>query len=284
MPQIVLPSAQDSSVNWVIDTADGPLEARYVRRRPEAAICYLSSQTGCKQACRMCHLTQTGQTRDRPATLAEFEHQARQVLAHLATQEQAQRLHYNFMARGEALANPLMHGPSVLAMLHDLAAQAELFAEMKISTIMPKVSAGLDLARAWAPYCPDVYYSMYSADEAVRRRWLPKAQPLTTALPALARYQADTRKIVVVHHALISGVNDAVSDALACADALDAAGLICDVNIVRYNPPSEKQGQEATDERVEAYAQAFATRIAGRVKVVPRVGFDVFASCGMFVS
>lgn len=281
---LVLPSAQDSSVNWVLDTDDGPLEARYVRRRPEAAICYLSSQTGCKQACRMCHLTQTGQTNDRPATLGEFERQARTVLAHLATQPRPGRIHYNFMARGEALANPLMHGSDVLGMLHALAAEAGLFAEMKISTILPRVAADLDLARAWAPYCPDVYYSMYSADPAVRRRWLPKAAPLDVALPMLARYQDDTRKIIVVHHALISGVNDDIADAHACADALDAHGLLCDVNIVRYNPPSAKQGEEATDERVAAYAEAIDSRIAGRVKVVPRVGYDVYASCGMFVS
>ena len=56
----VLVSQQDQSVNFVWHESEGQIEARYVRRRNDRFIVYLSVQTGCGLGCRMCHLTQTG--------------------------------------------------------------------------------------------------------------------------------------------------------------------------------------------------------------------------------
>ena len=64
-------SGQDASVNWDRPADVGRLEARYVRRCPDYFVVYLSSQTGCSQGCRMCHLTATGQTRLRDVTFDE---------------------------------------------------------------------------------------------------------------------------------------------------------------------------------------------------------------------
>src|SRR5437588_13051932 len=54
-------SGLDASVNWDRPADVGRIEARYVRRCPDYFVVYLSSQTGCAQRCRMCHLTATGQ-------------------------------------------------------------------------------------------------------------------------------------------------------------------------------------------------------------------------------
>jgi 23S rRNA (adenine2503-C2)-methyltransferase len=99
-------SAHDASVNWDRPADVGRLEARYVRRCPDYFVVYLSSQTGCAQGCRMCHLTATGQTRLRDATADEMVEQARTVLDHYRREAPpARRVHFNFMARGEPLAN-----------------------------------------------------------------------------------------------------------------------------------------------------------------------------------
>ena len=74
------PSEQDASVNWDRPADVGRIEARYVRRSSDYVVVYLSSQTGCAQGCRMCHLTATGQTRLRDATIEEMLEQARTVL------------------------------------------------------------------------------------------------------------------------------------------------------------------------------------------------------------
>src|SRR5262249_56151998 len=75
-------SGQDASVNWDRPADVGRLEARYVRRCADYFVVYLSSQTGCAQACRMCHLTATGQTHLRDATFRELIEQAQTALDH----------------------------------------------------------------------------------------------------------------------------------------------------------------------------------------------------------
>jgi adenine C2-methylase RlmN of 23S rRNA A2503 and tRNA A37 len=284
----VLPSQLDRSVNWVASdsTQPGAIEARYVRRREQDFICYLSSATGCDKACRMCHLTQTGQTATRYATLDEFLEQARLVLAHYQLQEPARIVHYNFMARGDALASPVVReqGAELLLGLAELAREHQLIPRYKISTIMPHEAHGLDLAGAFAPLNPDLYYSLYSVSPSFRRRWLPKALPAGEALAMLRDYQLATRKIPVLHWAFIDGENSSDADLEAIAEAVAHAQLRCDFNIVAYNPFSPRQGAEPDQARMREIACLMQQLFPfSRIKVVDRVGLDVKASCGMFV-
>jgi 23S rRNA (adenine2503-C2)-methyltransferase len=277
-------SAIDASVNWVQPVDLGTIEARYVRRRDDRFIVYLSSQTGCRQACRMCHLTATGQTAIRDVTLDELIAQAELVLAHDRGAAPARTVHFNFMARGEPLLNPVLvhRSGEVFDRLSALAAGHALHPRFLISTIMPK---GFDrpLEDTLDPRA-ELYYSLYSTDERFRRRWLPKAQPVAAALDALAAWQRRTGKAIKIHFAFIRDHNDGEADVHAICDALVARELVAHVNIVRYNPPSPEHGEEPSDAVIERNAEIFRRRLPGaRVQVVPRVGFDVHASCGMFV-
>lgn len=283
---VAMYSRSDASVNWVRRVDIGAIETRFVRRRAESFVIYLSSQTGCRQACRMCHLTATGQTALRDVTLEEYVEQSEVVLDHYRRVEPAARsVHFNFMARGEPLLNPVVvhRSGELFDRLWNLADANGLRARFLVSTIFPKGLAR-PLEDVFARVQPEIYYSLYSTDEAFRRRWLPKAQPVGDALDQLAAWQRESYKIVKIHFAFIRGQNDSEASVHAICDALEARGLFAHINIVRYNPPSAEHGEEPCESVIDRNAQLFRKRLPrARVQVVPRVGFDVNASCGMFV-
>lgn len=280
------PSKLDSSVNFTRDADVGRIEARYVRRTEDYVVVYLSSQTGCRQACRMCHLTATGQTKLRDTTPDEIVEQADRVLEHYRTQPRARSVHYNFMARGEPMLNhAILHESGVLFdTLWRRADALDLHPRFLVSTILPVEHGDRPLDDIFRRYHPEIYYSLYSMAPEFRRRWLPKAQPPDVALDRLAAWQRATYKIVKIHYAFIAGENDSERDVHAVCDALESRGLYVHVNIVRYNPPGPTQGEEPPEAVLERNAAIFRARLAkARVCVIPRVGFDVKASCGMFV-
>ena len=281
------PSRIDASVNFVAPTEPGRIEARYVRRADDYVVVYLSSQTGCRRACRMCHLTATGQTALRDVTLDEMLAQADEVLAYYRTQAPAESVHFNFMARGEPLMNPVVRERSgeLLDALWHRAAEHGLRARFLVSTILPAEHGDRPLESIFDRYHPEIYYSLYSMDPQFRRRWLPKAQPADVALDRLAAWQRATYKLVKIHYAFIEGENDDEADVHAVCDAIEARNLAVHVNLVRYNPAGPRQGREPPEPILRRNADLFRKRLPNaRVKLIPRVGFDVQASCGMFVA
>ena len=280
-------SGQDASVNWDRPAGVGRLEARYVRRCPDYFVVYLSSQTGCAQGCRMCHLTATGQTRLRDAMFGEMIEQARTVLEHYRREgPSARTVHFNFMARGEPLASRVLLADAdlLLGELSRLAVELGLRPRHLISTIYPRELGDRRLEDIFVTHHPDIHYSIYSMSDRFRRRWLPKALPAEAALDRLRSWQRSTHKIVTLHHAYIAGENDAEGDVHAICDALEERGLTAHVNIVRYNPhdPS-RHGVEPPEEVIERNAAIYRSRLPNaRVSVIARVGYDVAASCGMF--
>lgn len=278
-------SCIDASVNFVREHPMGGLvETRFVRRVPERFVVYLSTMNGCDKACRFCHLTQTGQTMANLLSHGEITGQADKVLAQ-ADYSGARTVHFNFMARGEPLSNPAV-GHSLFAELGELARQRGLTSRIKLSSIFPRDLKPGEPSSLWREGIPpvDFYYSLYSLDPAWRKRWVPKAADPGEALSWLARFQSETGNRVILHWALIDGENDSEESARDIAAAAKSHGLRFDFNLVRYNPANGKS-RETTPERMERYVQAMRDEIGdrGRVKVIARVGFDIAASCGMFL-
>lgn len=282
------PSREDASVNWERAVEVGRIEARYVRRCGDYVVVYLSSQTGCNQGCRMCHLTATGQTRLRDVTHEEILEQADTVLAYYRRQTApARSVHFNFMARGEPLASSVLlnHADDLLGDLARRAVALRLRPRYLVSTILPRELGDRLLEDVFVFHHPEIYYSLYSMSEAFRKRWLPRALPAAEALDRLVSWQRATYKICKIHYAFIAGENDSEADVHAICDALDSRRLMAHINIVRYNPHDPRRhGVEPAEEIIQRNARIYQSRLPNaRVRVIPRVGFDVQASCGMFI-
>lgn len=283
----ILTSEQDLSVNFL---RPGGQEARYVRRTDEYFIVYLSSHNGCNKACRFCHLTQTGQTDFEVSNVAEMVEQAADVIGHYRTaiengsQKPATKIHFNWMARGEPLASPVIteKWAEIVASLTALAAGVGITdLRFNLSTIMPTDTVP---ELVFEGVQPVIYYSLYAMEPWFRKRWLPKALPPEDALARLARWQQRTGGELVLHWAFIEGENDGESQCAAILAAVERHGLRARFNLVRYNPFSEGQGREPSEVILQARLAQMETKMLEKgSRMVPRVGFDVKASCGMFV-
>lgn len=277
-------SREDASVNFTLPTADGGMiESRFVQREQDYFIVYLSSHTGCRHACRFCHLTATGQTMMAPVGTHDYVAQANRVLQHAGiVAAEAKRVHYNFMARGEALSNPdfLRESSLVFELLGNLIPDLE--SRFLVSSIIPSEFTGRLDSLLTDPRSK-LYYSLYSTRAAFRRRWLPRAKPVEQALDLIADYQARTGRAIALHWAFIAGENDNPDDVAMTLDALKARGIKAKFNLVRYNPHDQRHGTETEEKRLEELFHLVAEALGQEgSRIVPRVGGDVMASCGMF--
>ena len=283
----VLNSQIDHSVNFVEEQLIGFLESRFVRKCDDYFIAYLSSQTGCNRGCTFCHLTATGQTSFIDSSHNDFVAQAIQVFKHYRKETKpAKYMHYNFMARGEPLANKILldSGDDLLQKLGQVAKGEGLPAKFNISTIMP-VSLKKSLSDIFNYINPTIYYSIYSTNSKWRKDWMPAAMDSDEALRMLRDYQDFSKKIVKIHYAFIAGENDSVEEVNNVCDAIERHNLICEFNLVRYNAASPDQGVESSEEVIDRNLNLITDRFrfSTKVQMIPRVGFDVKASCGMFV-
>lgn len=295
-----LRSEMDRSINLILRDDDGEIfEARAVQRTDETLIIYVSSMSGCSLACRFCHLTQTGQTSRKPASFDNFNIQVHCALDAVYMQEDNRidnitTIHFNFMARGDALENPhIVHDfKSLYTMFKDM---ANLYIpgvniQFKISTIFPTslIESNPDLdVKSWIrndvlSLDPQIefYYSLYSLKPQVRKRWIPKSVDPDIVGEWFHGIDHGLR----LHHALIDGVNDSEEDVALIHEWLKHHDIHTKMNIVRYNPYDAGSGFETSEVGIAAYVnQMQLSHRVELVQIISRVGEDVKASCGTFV-
>lgn len=284
-------SNEDKSVNFTKKIEDGGfLEARFVQRVPEYFIAYLSSHSGCNKSCRFCHLTATKQTMMTSSTFNDYLEQADQVLNYYKEKTDLDNktekiINFNFMSRGEPLANPviLYDSKKLFDNLHDKVRELNLKPQFMLSSIIPE-DFHLELSDIFSDPRATLYYSLYSTEEKFRKRWLPKAMNCFKALDKIAEFQLKTGREIALHWAFIEGNNDNIEQLHKTMISVKERGIKARFNLVRYNPYNERYGVEPSEIEIQKLFNIVQSYIPeSNSRIVPRVGKDVKASCGMFI-
>jgi adenine C2-methylase RlmN of 23S rRNA A2503 and tRNA A37 len=148
---------------------------------------------------------------------------------------------------------------------------------------MPYEVSKRDLSQIFPGIAPTIYYSLYSLNPAFRKTWLPAAINPLNALDKLAKYQQDTKKIIKLHWAFIKDQNDDLETLEQICNAVKERDLKVEFNLVRYNPYSPLQGEEPSEEILQRNLEFLKENLDSKSKLISKVGFDVKASCGMFI-
>lgn len=282
-----LVSKIDQSVNFIFPNGRSVFEARYVARPNRKHISlYVSSHDGCRMGCKMCHLTATKQNTMTHLSPMDYARQISVLMDwHRCHPEHKDRtINVNFMARGEPLmnVNVVNHWSRLWEVMCGAAMRRDMRAN--ISTIMPHHMATRSLKSILGNE-PNVYYSLYSFNPEWRRKWLPGAMNPILALEKLMDYnRLDGGPVPTLHWAFIKGENDSKDDVYQMVRLFRMHDIRARLNIVLYNPVPNTE--ETPTDMVKWAFERLNTALGSHSdsKIVPRVGTDVYASCGTFIA
>ncbi len=245
LPQVVQTLIDGVLTHYVFALADGcEIEAVHIPMKTRSTLC-ISSQVGCRMACRFCETGRLGLIRSlTPAEIVGQVYLARHVLGH-------QIDNLVFMGMGEPLDN-----------LDAVIQAIRVFSEPRGLNIAPRritvSTAGLPdgIRQLGAAGLGNLHLavSLNAAEDALRSRLMPvnRRYPLRDLKAALTAYPLPSRGLFLFEYVLLPGTNDRPSDARAIAAFL--AGLPARVNLIPCNPAGPNPHPAPTDADLHAFA------------------------------
>jgi 23S rRNA (adenine2503-C2)-methyltransferase len=126
---------------------------------------------------------------------------------------------------------------------------------------------------------PRLAISLNAPTDAIRQKLMPitKKYPLERLFSAVAFYQRRTHNRVTFEYVLIKDVNDTVLHARMLIKRL--RGVLCNVNLIEYNPHSGCEMQASENETIERFANVL-TEAGFETTVRRKMGRTIKAACG----
>lgn len=262
--------SQDRTEKFLFELRDGNLVEGVVIPAEKRVTACISTQAGCKFACRFCASGLSGFKRD--LTAGEIMEQ----VLYLKDYSQSKKLtHLVFMGTGE----PLDNYDNVLKAIRIInsdyafnigARRITISSSGIVPAIKKLADEGLQV---------ELSISLHAPDDKTRSRLLPvnKIHPLRDLLAGCREYIRKTGRQVTFEYILIKGVNSDLKSAAGLIRMLK--GLNCKINLIPANPVKELKVEPA-DKRDILSFRDFLLKSGMNVTLRKPRGRDIEAACG----
>ena len=260
--------SQDGSIKFGFTSNDGRLfEAVLMPEKERYTLC-LSTQIGCKMACRFCVTGKIGFIRD--LSVVEMVGQIVAAKRHLGERKITNIV---FMGMGEPMDN-LDNLLKVLEIIKDPLGLDFSYRRITISTV--GLIEGL---RAMEPKTANLAISLNAAVDAKRTYLMPinRMYPLHDMLAVARSVKKMPRMRITFEYVLLKDVNDSLEDAKLLADLL--AGMKCKINLIPYNESPYTEFRTPDEDTVERF-HAYLLERHFAVFVRESHGRDIWGGCG----
>ncbi len=264
----------DGTVKYVFGLPDGSrIESVLLFDDGRRTLC-VSTQAGCAMNCVFCATGRLGPGRN--LTTAQIVDQVNLVARDCP---EGRVTNVVFMGMGEPLANYDAVLDAVRILNHPKGKPRRAGIGIRHLTIS---TCGLveEIERlAGEDIRPRLAVSLNAPTDAIRRRLMPiaKKYPLDRLLKSVRVYQRKTHNRVTFEYCLIKGVNDTALHAALLVKRL--RGLLCNVNLIEYNPYPGSSLETSDSKTVERFA-AVLKKAGLETTVRQKFGLGIKAACG----
>lgn len=265
--------SQDGTRKFLFELEDRhTIESVLIPDEDRQTLC-VSSQVGCRQACRFCLTGRGGFTRDLMAH--EIVDQALEISRILKQEEQRGVTNIVLMGMGEPLAN----FDEVIKALKVITSDQGLgFSSRRVTVstdgLVPEIEK---LGKSGVKV--NLAISLNATTDEVRDKIMPvnKRYPLKELLAACRHYPLEPRRRITFEYVMLKGVNDSGEDARRLAKLLK--GIKSKVNLIPFNPYPGSEFERPDDTTVRRFQKILLDHHF-IVPVRESRGRDISAACG----
>ena len=274
IPKIVTTeTSKDGTRKFLFELEDGrAIESVLIPDEDRQTLC-ISSQVGCRQACRFCLTGSKGFTRNLKA--CELVDQVLEVSRILKREETRGLTNIVLMGMGE----PLENFDEVVKALKTVTSDKGLaFSPRRVTLstagLVPEIEklgkSGLKVNLA---------ISLNAATDEVRDTIMPvnRRYPIKALLSACKRFPLEPRRRITFEYVLLQGVNDSGEDALRLAKLLK--NIRSKVNLIPFNPFPGSEFKRPDDAAVRRFQKILLDHHY-TAPVRESRGGDISAACG----
>lgn len=270
---LTVESSSDGTRKFLFGLEDGhTIESVLIPDEDRLTLC-ISSQVGCRQACRFCLTAKGGFTRN--LRFFEIVDQVLEVVRVLRKEQQRGITNIVLMGMGEPLAN----FDEVIKALRVMTSDQGLGISPRRVTLS---TAGLvpEIDRLGESGVKvNLAISLNASTDEMRDRIMPvnKRWPLKDLLAACKRFPLEPRRRITFEYVMLKGVNDSEEDAERVAKLL--RGIKCKVNLIPFNPFPGSEFERPDDRTVRRFQKILLDRNY-TAPVRESRGRDISAACG----